>query len=130
MTRSSALSSTARATPRASAAREQQLDQIFGALSDRTRRGILARLAQSPAMVGELAQPFAMSLPAVSRHLKVLQRARLIEREVDGRVHRCSLGVAALQDGQRWLDGYRGFWEGTLAALAQYAEQDPSGKRR
>ncbi len=126
MTRRTTLSSTRKRV----AASDAHLDQVFSALSDRTRRGILARLAEGPAMVSELAVPFAMSLPAVSRHLKVLERARLIERAVDGRVHRCSLGVAPLQDVQRWLDHYRAFWEGTLDALAQYAEQERPGKSR
>ena len=121
MTKPKSLSSARRK----SASNDDRLDQVFGALSDRTRRGILARLARGRAMVRELAEPHAMSLPAVSRHLKVLERARLIQRSVDGRVHNCSLGVAPLQNIQRWLDHYRGFWEGTLDALARYAEQDP-----
>ena len=110
---------------RKSAARDEHLDRIFGALSDRTRRGILARLSRGPANVSELAAPFDMSLPAVSRHLKVLEGAQLIERSIDGRVHQCSLGVAPLRDVQQWLDHYRAFWEGTLDALARYAESKP-----
>src|SRR5215468_3560266 len=75
---------------RKSLSREDQLDRIFGALADRTRRALLARLAERPAMVTELAAPFDMSLPAVSRHIRVLEQARLVERAVDGRMHLCS----------------------------------------
>ena len=114
-------------TPR-HAVLEDRLDTVFGALSDRTRRAILARLSRGPATVSELAQPFDMSLPAVSRHLKVLEAARLIERAIDGRVHECSLGVAPLRDVQQWLDHYRVFWESALEALALHVEAEP--KRR
>ena len=85
---------------------EERLDGIFGALSDRTRRAMLARLREGPATVSELAAPFAMSLPAVSRHLKVLERERLVVRDVEGRVHRCSLGTAPLREVERWLERY------------------------
>ena len=109
---------------------EDRLDAVFGALSDRTRRAMLARLARGPAMVSELAEPFDMSLPAVSRHLKVLERARLVQRAVDGRVHRCSLAVAPLRDAQGWLDTYRVFWEGQLDALARYVAPAKPKRRR
>ena len=99
---------------------DDRLDAVFGALSDRTRRSMLARLVSGPAMVTELAQPFDMSLPAVSRHLKVLEQARLVHRTIDGRVHRCSLAAAPLQDVERWLDDYRAFWERQLESLARY----------
>jgi DNA-binding transcriptional ArsR family regulator len=102
--------------------RDDQLDRVFRALSDRTRRALLARLAREPAMVTELAEPFALSLPAVSRHIKVLERAKLIRRTVDGRVHHCSLDVAVLRDVDAWLQHYRRFWDANLEALAQYVE--------
>ena len=105
-----------------------RLDLVFHALADRTRRALLARLAQGPAGVTELAEPFAMSLPAVSKHLKVLERARLVARAVDGRVHRCSLAAEPLQEVERWLDHYRSFWEDTLHALARYVEQDENDR--
>ena len=95
---------------------------MFKALADRTRRAMLARLAAAPAMVTELAAPFDMSLPAVSKHLRVLERAGLIARAVDGRIHRCSLSVGPLRDADRWLAGYRSFWEGTLDSLARHVE--------
>lgn len=100
----------------------RQLDQVFGALSDHTRRALLARLASGPAKITDLAEPFDMSLPAVSKHLKVLERAGLVERNIDGRVHRCSLNAAPLADAEAWLDYYRGFWQQNLDALAQYLE--------
>ena len=107
-----------------SARGERQLDLIFRALGDRTRRRLLARLAKRPAMITELAEPFAMSLPAVSRHVRVLERAGLVAREVDGRVHQCSLSAAPLQNAEKWLRQYQRFWEGTLDSLARYVEED------
>ena len=103
---------------------DDRLDLLFRALGDRTRRALLARLAEKPAMVTELAEPFAMSLPAVSRHIRVLERARLVVRKVDGRVHRCALDPAPLRTAEAWLSHYRQFWEEQLAALARYVEND------
>ncbi|MBI3709782.1 MAG: winged helix-turn-helix transcriptional regulator [Proteobacteria bacterium] len=120
------MSSSARAKR---AAAEDRLDLVFHALSDRTRRDLLARLAVGPAMVTELAAPFAMSRIAVSKHLKVLERARLVVRAIDGRVHRCSLAAAAPQDVERWLGHYRAFWHDTLGALARYVERDEKNGR-
>ena len=76
-------------------------------------------------MVTELAAPFAMSLPSVSKHLKVLERAKLIVRDVDGRIHRCTFNPAPLHDAARWVAHYRTFWDDTLDAVARYVEQDP-----
>jgi DNA-binding transcriptional ArsR family regulator len=101
---------------------EDRLDAIFAALSDSTRRRVLKRLARGPATVGELAQPLEISLPAVSRHLKVLETAGLLERTIEGRVHRCRLDPATLHVVDRWLDTYRVFWDETLASLARYVE--------
>lgn len=106
--------------------KDERLDLIFGALADSTRRAMLARLARGPARVTELAGPFDISLPAVSRHLKVLEHARLVVRAVDGRVHNCSLATEPLQDIDSWLSRYRSFWTDNLQALAHYVEQsDP-----
>lgn len=96
---------------------DDRLDRVFHALSDRTRRALLARLSWRPAKVTELAAPFAMSLPAVSKHLKVLERARLVRRDVEGRVHRCSLCSEPLAAVEAWLTQYRFFWEQSLASL-------------
>ncbi len=82
----------------------QTLDQVFGALADPTRRAILQRLSQGEATVMELAKPFQMSQPAVSRHLKVLERARLIERRVDGTRRPCRLAPPGIDSIDRWLD--------------------------
>src|SRR2546427_196038 len=97
---------------------DRHLDLVFRALGDRTRRALLARLAERSAMITELARPFAMSLPAVSRHIRVLERAQLVRRTVDGRVHRCTLDVAPLETADAWLRHYRRFWQQRLNALA------------
>jgi DNA-binding transcriptional ArsR family regulator len=101
---------------------DDRLDAVFRALGDRTRRALLARLTKAPAMVTELAQPFAMSLPAVSRHIRVLEQAGLIVRSVDGRVHRCTFNAAPLKSMEGWLRHYRHFWDGNLDSLARYVE--------
>jgi DNA-binding transcriptional ArsR family regulator len=108
---------------------EDQLDTVFHALADRTRRRMLARLSEGSAMVSELAAPFDMSLSAVSQHLKVLESAELVTRNVEGRVHRCALAPAALRDAFRWLDHYQPFWDNALAALARYVEHPQPGGR-
>jgi DNA-binding transcriptional ArsR family regulator len=102
--------------------REDRLDAILHALSDRTRRALLRRLATGPAMVGELARPIAMTRVAVSKHLRVLEDAQLVSRTIDGRVHRCALRAEPLQEVERWLAGYRAFWTEKLEALARFAE--------
>lgn len=101
-----------------------RLDLIFRALGDQTRRAMLARLARNPsATVTQLAEPFGMSLPAVSRHIKVLERAQLVARTIDGRVHHCALDVGALQTVDHWLATYRQFWDENLESLAKYVER-------
>jgi DNA-binding transcriptional ArsR family regulator len=102
---------------------DDRLDAVFGALGDRTRRALLARLAQAPARVTELAKPFAMSLPAVSRHIRVLEEAGLVIRAVDGRVHECSLDALPLKSAEDWLRNYRRFWRANLESLARYVER-------
>lgn len=99
---------------------DDQLDALFFALSDRTRRGMLARLVDGPLSVGELAAPLPMSLAAASKHLKVLERAGLISRAVDGRVHRMSIHAPGLRDAHAWLDVHRAFWESQLDRLDRY----------
>jgi DNA-binding transcriptional ArsR family regulator len=100
-----------------------RLDLVFRALGDRTRRALLARLADAPATVTELAEPFAISLPAISRHIRVLERAGLVVRRIEGREHHCSLHAAGLATVEEWLRQYRRFWEGQLRALARYVER-------
>ena len=107
---------------------EGRLDLIFHALANRTRRALLARLAEGPERVTELAQPFDMSLPSVSKHLRVLERAGLVARAIDGRVHRCALEAESLREVTEWLDHYRIFWGDTLEALARFVEEEDSDK--
>ncbi|HUJ82464.1 MAG TPA: metalloregulator ArsR/SmtB family transcription factor [Candidatus Acidoferrales bacterium] len=94
-----------------------QLDATFAALADRTRRAILARLASGQASVKELAKPFAMSQPAISKHLKVLERAGLISRGRDAQRRPRRLEAAGLADATEWLERYRKFWEGNFHRL-------------
>lgn len=102
---------------------EDRLDGILHALSDRTRRLLLKRLSRGPATVGELTQPIALTRMAVSKHLRVLEDARLITRTIHGRVHRCALRSEPLKEVERWLDGYRTFWTDKLEALARFAKE-------
>jgi len=103
------------------------LDGIFAALSDPTRRAVLARLTEAPELsVTALAAPFVMSLPAVLKHLDVLEVAGLIRRHKSGRTVSCRLNAAPLQEAQRWLAHYERFWSDRLDALARYlAEEEP-----
>jgi len=103
---------------------DERLDLVFGALADRTRRRLLAQLTVAPASISELARPHDMSLPAVSKHIRVLERAGLIKREIDGRVHRCALDAAAMRAADDWIAGYRAFWEHTLDSLADYVGEE------
>lgn len=95
---------------------------MFSALGDRTRRAILGRLAASPGTVTELAELFAMSLPAVSKHLRVLFDAGLIRKERDGRLHRCSLEADSLRPANDWMQQYRRFWEESFDSLEEHLE--------
>jgi DNA-binding transcriptional ArsR family regulator len=109
-----------------STATDERLDLVFGALADRTRRQLLAQLAQASASISELAEPHDMSLPGVSKHVRVLEQAGLIRRTIDGRVHRCALDATAMRAADEWIAHYRVFWQHTLAALADYISEDPS----
>lgn len=99
------------------------LDHTFAALADPTRRAIVARLAGGSATVQELAAPFEISLPAVSRHLKVLESAGLIQRNVEAQWRRCSLRPEALAGAANWIEATRRFWEERFDALEQYLER-------
>jgi DNA-binding transcriptional ArsR family regulator len=101
------------------------LDVIFSALSDPTRRAILERLARGEATVTEVAEPFNMTLPAISKHLRILENARLIVREKEGRVHHLRLSPAPLKTAAEWLAEYRQFWDEQLDSLADYLETTP-----
>jgi DNA-binding transcriptional ArsR family regulator len=99
------------------------LDATFAALSDATRRGILAQLALGETSVSDLAMPYKMSLPAVSKHLRVLERAKLVERRKHGRVHRCRLVAEPMKGAAEWIERYRKFWEQQFDSLARYLEE-------
>ena len=97
-----------------------QLDLVFWALSDATRRGVIERLTRSAASVSELAEPFGMSLPGFMKHLRVLEEAGLLVRAKEGRTVRCELAPQALEDAAMWLAHYEKFWSAQLDALGRY----------
>jgi DNA-binding transcriptional ArsR family regulator len=104
---------------------EERLDRIFAALSDRTRRGMLARLSGNAAMsVSELAEPFDMSLPAVMKHLGVLSDAGLVQRSKTGRVVACTLDAKPMQQANEWLERYQRFWTASFDRLAAHLEEE------
>lgn len=106
-----------------------KLDQTFNALADPTRRAILTRLARGDATVGELAAPFEISLPAISRHLKVLEEAALISNERIGKHRHCHLKPEALASAQQWLDFHRRFWSGSFDRLASHLKNTPRTRK-
>lgn len=118
------MTTTAPRSPRA------ELNRTFAALADPTRRAILARLARGEAAVGDLARPFNISLPAVSRHLRVLERAKLIERRVDAQRRVCRLRAPPLRVAANWIERYRSFWEERLDDLAMLLETSTPKRRR
>ena len=107
---------------------DDQLSTTFSALADPTRRAILARLATEAVSVGDLASPFDISLPAVSRHLKVLERAGLIERKTEAQWRRCQLTPEPLAQAADWIDAYRDFWEARFDALESFLKSETSGE--
>ena len=109
---------------------QQAIDSTFAALSDATRRGILARLASGEASVTELAKPYDISLPAVSKHLRVLESAGLVARSKDGRVHRCRLEAAPMKSAADWIAHYRQFWEAQLDSLQRYLENSTEKEKQ
>jgi len=96
---------------------DEQLDRIYGAISHPVRRKILEQLGASAATVTALADPFAMSLPAVSKHIRILEAAGLVNRTIDGREHRLALEARPLLPATAWLERYRSFWEARLDLL-------------
>lgn len=96
------------------------LDATFSALGDPTRRAILRRLTGGRRTVTELAEPFDISLPAVSKHLRVLEKAGLVVQKKEGRVRRCRISAGPLRDASRWIEEYRRFWEESLDRLDEY----------
>lgn len=105
------------------------LDHTFSALADPTRRAILARLALGEATVGQLAEPFGISLPAISRHLKVLEEASLISNERHGKHRRCRLKPEALAGAAEWIEFHRRFWSGSFDRLDARLKQQNEDKK-
>ena len=105
---------------------DRALDRTFSALSDPTRRAILARLSDNEDLsISELAQPFSMSLPAIMKHLDVLSDAGLVARHKNGRTVSCNLTAAPMEDAMNWLNRYLRFWNPQLDRLAAFVEEDP-----
>lgn len=109
---------------------QDQLSATFSALADPTRRAILARLALGETSVTELAEPFEMSMPAVSKHLKVLERAGLIARGREAQWRPCRLDAEPLRDAASWIEEYRRFWEESLDRLDEYLRQIKEGRKK
>jgi DNA-binding transcriptional ArsR family regulator len=107
-----------------------QLSSTFAALADPTRRAILARLALGETSVTELAKPFEMSMPAVSKHLKVLERAGLIARSREAQSRPCRLEAGPLKDAASWIEEYRRFWEESLDRLEDYLREMKAAKTK
>jgi DNA-binding transcriptional ArsR family regulator len=108
----------------------EHLDATFAALADPTRRAILAKLASGQASVTELAEPFKMSQPAISKHLKVLERAGLIARDRDAQRRPRRLEAKPLAEATQWLEGYRQFWEGSFHRLDALLDEMKTQKKR
>jgi len=108
----------------------ESLDLKFAALADPTRRAILARLALGEATVAELGAPFAISQPAISKHLKVLERAKLIRRGKDAQWRPCTLEAAPLKDASDWIGDYRQFWEESFDRLDEYLKEIQSKQKK
>ncbi len=111
----------------------EDLDSVFYALADPTRRSIISALSRGEATVKEIAEPYPMSLPAVSKHLKVLERAGLIERQIEGRTHRIRIRPTGMRSAAEWMERYREFWEGQLDRLEAFLDsaidsQDDTGE--
>ncbi len=105
-------------------AEDAYLDDVFHALSDPTRRALLKQLSKAPEKVTTLAEPFDMSLNAISKHLKTLEKAQLIDRDTSGRTSICSLRADPLVSAQGWLDHYTRYWTGNLDAFAQHMKTE------
>jgi DNA-binding transcriptional ArsR family regulator len=107
-----------------------RLDAVFGALADPTRRSMLERLRDGGLTVSELAAPYEVSLNAISKHVKTLEKAGLLRREVRGREHLCHLDATHLEDVQHWIGYYTRFWSERLDALDQHLAKQPKRTRR
>jgi DNA-binding transcriptional ArsR family regulator len=104
---------------------QRHLDLAFGALAHPIRRGILARLSKGEATVAELARPFKVSAPAISKHMHILEQAGLLSRTKHGREHRCRLEQKRMKEAEAWIERYRTFWNDRLDALERYLKENP-----
>jgi DNA-binding transcriptional ArsR family regulator len=105
------------------------LDRTLDAIADPTRRDILDRLGHGPASVSELARPYAISLPGLLKHVRILEEAHLVETRKNGRTRECRLGDARLDDVEQWVDSYRKRWEGRLDRIESYLEKKKGQSR-
>ena len=108
-----------------------ELDRVFSALADPTRRAILRRLTHRPATINEIAKPFRVSLNAISKHVMTLERAGILRRQIKGREHYCWIEPGPLREANEWLEHYRQFWEQRLDALEAYVARryEASGRK-
>jgi DNA-binding transcriptional ArsR family regulator len=106
------------------------LDAVFSALADPTRRRILERLSQRAMTVGEIAAGFAISQPAISKHVRVLESSGLLKREIHGRVHRCTVDAEAMRAASAWIEKQQRFWNATLDRLDAYLTASSKGKKK
>ena len=106
------------------------MDAVFLALADTTRRGMVARLSEGSATIGELGRPYDITKPAITKHVKILERAGLIERRRAGRVHHCTLNQEPMKQAQEWIASQRKFWEASLNSLADYLDQQTTKETR
>jgi DNA-binding transcriptional ArsR family regulator len=109
---------------------DTRIDQVFAALADPTRRGMVQRLSRGPASIGELGRPYRISKPAVTRHVKILERAGLLRRVKAGRTHHCRLDASGMEAAGEWIERNRRFWEASIDALARYVESTTSDGER
>lgn len=107
-----------------------QMDAVFTALADSTRRGMVAQLSSGSATIGELGRPYPITKPAVTKHVKILERAGLIQRQKNGRIHRCTLNKEPMKQAEEWIERHRKFWETSLDSLADYLNQQTEKEKK
>ena len=106
------------------------IDSVFAALADPTRRRIVERLARRPLTIGEIASEFPISQPAISKHVRVLEEAGLLQRTIEGRVHYCTISPQAMQEVSAWIDRQRRYWNGALDRLERLLTKPSDEKRK
>lgn len=106
------------------------LDAVFAALADPTRRRIVERLAHRPLTIGEIGSEFPISQPAISKHIRVLEDAGLLQRTIEGRVHYCTISPQAMQEVSAWIESQRRYWNGALDRLERLLDKQSNEKRK